>query len=68
MITTPPDDRDSPFAWSVFASTVAQDMGVPASVVLRDYTLEELLAQTALSANAHREAMDKAKRDHEAGD
>lgn len=59
---TPGADADGrPLSWSVFASSVAQELNVPVSALLRDWTLAEVLAQTALAAGAKREAFDRAK-------
>jgi hypothetical protein len=56
------DGADAPRAsWSVFASTVAAEMSVPVSTLLRDWTLGEVLAQVHLSANAKHEAVERAR-------
>lgn len=62
-LVRPPRHRDdgSPFAWSVFASTVADQLHEPVSLVMRDRTLEELFAQAALANDAKRRAYEHAR-------
>ncbi len=58
----PDGDGDAPRAsWSVFASSVAMEMSVPVSTLLRDWTLGEVLAQVHVAATAKQDAMDRAR-------
>lgn len=60
----PDGDGVAPRAsWSVFASSVAMEMSVPVSTLLRDWTLGELLAQVHVAATAKQDAMDRARED-----
>lgn len=49
-------------SWSVFGASVAMELGVPVSTLLRDWTLGEVLAQVHLSADAKQSAMDRARK------
>ena len=65
------DGAEPPRAsWSVFASALSMELGVPVSTLLRDWTLGEVLAQVHIAGGAKQEAMDRAKaaaRDGEEG-
>jgi hypothetical protein len=59
---------DRPMSWSVFGASIARDENTSTPKVLRNRSLEELVATVALDANQKREAAERARRERSRGD
>jgi hypothetical protein len=60
-LTAPGEGKDSAPSWSVFAGSVAMELGIQPSVLLRDWSLAEVLTTTRLAAESKRKAHEQAK-------
>jgi len=61
LITSDSTPGSKPPAWSVFVAASASELGVQPSVMMRDWSLGELLASVRLAGQAKREAHEAAK-------
>lgn len=62
IVSADPDARASHTAWSIFAATAAEELGISTRELMEEIDFPAVVARVRLTASAKREAMEEAKR------